>query len=138
MSVRDEVLAKQALSIALSAEIHAQSEAQRLGFVQTVAGRHAALAWQTLKDNVAFLLAPFGPANAPAVLAQSVPVAFWDAAPPNEIQAFVGSRTPDDLRPMLARGMEQVRFFVKQRVLLDRSTDLYVAMNSNAAAVTSP
>jgi aminopeptidase N len=138
MSVRDEVLAKQALSIALSAEIHAQSEAQRLGFVQTVAGRHAALAWQTLKDNVAFLLAPFGPANAPAVLAQSVPVAFWDAAPPNEIQAFVGSRTPHDLRPMLARGMEQVRFFVKQRALLDRSTDVYVAMNSNAAAVTSP
>jgi aminopeptidase N len=138
MSVRDDALAKQALAIALSSEMHAQSEAQRLDFVQKVAALHPALAWQTFKDNVTLLLAPLGPANAPAVLAQSVPVAFWDAAPPNEIQAFVGKRTPADLRPMLARGMEQVRFFVKQRTLLDRSTDAYVAMASKTAAVTIP
>jgi hypothetical protein len=126
------------LTIALSPEIPAQSDSERLDFVTRVADRHPALAWQAFKDNIDMLLAPIGSATAPGVLAQSVPTAFWDAAPASEIRAFVYPRTPAGLRPMLARAMEQVQFLVKQRTLLDRSTDAYVAMVSNTAAVTTP
>jgi aminopeptidase N len=138
MSVRDESLAKQALAIALSPEISPQADSERLGFVRRVADQHPALAWQTFKDNLDALLAPIGSANAPAVLAQFVPTNFWDAAPPSDIRAFIYPRTPASLRPMLSRGMEQVRFFVKQRALLVRSTDAYMAMVSKTAAVTTP
>jgi aminopeptidase N len=116
MGVRDEAQAQRALEIAL----------------------HPALAWQALRDNLDTLLAPFGVANAPAVLAGRIPTAFWDAAPPDEIRAFIYPRTPADLRPMLARSLEQARFFDKQRAQLNRAIDAYVAMVSKTAAVTTP
>jgi len=39
---------------------------------------------------------------------------------------------------MLARSLEQARFFDKQRAQLNRAIDAYVAMVSKTAAVTTP
>jgi aminopeptidase N len=127
MHVRDARLAKQAVAIALSAEIPPQAAASRLGSIQTLAHEHPALAWQALKANVNALIAPFGPSTGPLILAQYTAARFWNAAPPGEIETFVARRISPDLRPMLARGMDDVHFYLKQRTLLDAATDAYLA-----------
>jgi hypothetical protein len=128
MRVRDDGLAQRAVAIALSSEIPAQMATDRFGLIVTLSAAHPSLAWQTFKAHAdGALLAPYGPLSGPEILAQYVPGDFWNAAPLREIEAFVKPRVPPDLRPMLARGMDDARYKLKQRTLLNAASDAYVA-----------
>lgn len=113
MRVRDDALAKRAANIALSSEIPAQMTTARLGFIVALSDAHPVLAWQAMKAHSDALLASYGPLSGPSILAQYVPGDFWNAAPPSEIEAFVRPRISPDLRPMLARGMDDARYKLK-------------------------
>jgi aminopeptidase N len=127
MYVRDNDLAQRTADIALSKEIPPQADTMRLGLIQTLAATHPSLAWNTFKSNVHKLLDPSGPSGAAYTLAGYVPQIFWDAAPLDDIEAFVKAQTPEDLKPNLARAMESARFLVKQKAQLKSATDAYLA-----------
>jgi aminopeptidase N len=126
MQVGDPALAERAAQIALSEEIPPQAAAIRLRLVVLLAGRHSALAWRTFRDHADLLLAP-NPKYAPLITAQSVPEYFWEAAPPQEIEAWVRARLPAEMAPNIARGMETVHALRAERAALTPAADLWAA-----------
>jgi aminopeptidase N len=126
MQVGDPVLAEQAAQIALSEEIPPQAAAIRLRLVVLLAGRHSALAWRTFRDHADLLLAP-NPKYAPLITAQHVPEYFWEAAPPQEIEAWVRARLPAEMAPNIARGMETVHALRAEHAALTPAADLWAA-----------
>jgi aminopeptidase N len=126
MQVGDPALAEQAARIALSDEIPPQAAAIRLRLVVLLAGRHPALAWRTFRDHADSLLAP-NPKYAPLITAQYVPEYFWEAAPPEEIEAWVRARLPAEMAPNVARGMETVHALRAERAALTPAADAWAA-----------
>jgi aminopeptidase N len=127
MHVRNDALAQRAANIALSAEIPAQAASARYRLLDALAYEHPALAWRALTANIdAVLIAPNGESDGLETLAHYVPGKFWNSAPPQEIQTYIYGRIPPDLRPDLARGMDDVHFSLKQHALLDAATDAYL------------
>ena len=126
MQVGDPALAARAAQIALSDEIPPQAAATRLRLVVLLAGRHPALAWRTFRDHADALLAP-NPKYAPLITAQYVPEYFWEAAPPEEIEAWVRARLPAEMAPNIARGMETVRALRAERATLTPAADTWAA-----------
>ncbi|HTD34990.1 MAG TPA: hypothetical protein VK665_15100, partial [Candidatus Elarobacter sp.] len=55
------------------------------------------------------------------------PGIFWDAAPLDELQAFVAAHDASAPAPFVARGMESARFAVALRDRLVPAADAYVA-----------
>ena len=126
MQVTDDTLAQRALAIALSHEIPAQAATLRLSLIQTLASRHPDLAWNAIKAHTAQLLDPYGPYAGPYALAQYVPEQIWQAAPLDDIEAFIKPRTPADLLPNLARGLESARFARDRKATLVAAMDAYL------------
>jgi aminopeptidase N len=126
ISVRDPALAAEAVQIALSAEIPPQDAQLRLGLVVTLALRHPALGWQAFSTHSAELLNPMG-SFVPLYTAQYVPTWFWDALPPEQLEAWVRSRIPPEMLPALARGMQAVHFRVREKAGLVAAVDAYLA-----------
>jgi aminopeptidase N len=114
MDVGDPALAVQAAAIALSPEIPTQGARWRMRLVVRLANLHPELAWRTFKDNAQMLLAP-NPKYAPLIMAESVPVLFWDCVPLDELEAFVRQSLPEEMAPNIARGMEAARFNVAEK-----------------------
>jgi aminopeptidase N len=126
MQVGDPALAEQAAQLALSGEIPPQAAAIRVRLVVLLAGRHPALAWRTFREHADALLAP-NPKYAPLITAQYVPEYFWEAAPPEEIEAWVRARLPAEMAPNIARGMETVRALRAERAALTPAADAWAA-----------
>jgi aminopeptidase N len=126
MGVGDDALAERALDIALSNEIPPQAEQLRVSLIRALAARHPALAWNGLKANTAKVIDPLGPYGGPFELAQYLPAAMWRAAPLDDIEAFIKARTPADLLPNLARGMESARHARDRQATLRAAVDAYL------------
>jgi aminopeptidase N len=126
MSVRDPVLAAKAAQIALSAEIPPQEAQLRLELVATLARRHPALGWQAFSTHSEQLMSPMG-AFVPLYTAQYVPEWFWNALPPEQLEAWVRARIPTELLPELARGMQTVHFNLREKAALVSAADAYLA-----------
>jgi len=126
MQVGEPVLAEKAAQIALSDEIPPQAVAIRLRLVVLLAGRHATLAWHAFRDHADELLA-HNPKYAPLITAQYVPEYFWEAAPPQEIEAWVRARLPAEMAPNIARGMETVHALRAERAVLTPAADAWAA-----------
>jgi aminopeptidase N len=124
MQVADPALAEQAAQIAVSEEIPPTAAAIRMRLVVLLAGRHPALAWRTFRDHADLLLAP-NPKYAPLITAQYVPEYFWEAAPPEEIEAWVRARLPAEMAPNIARGMETVHALRAERAVLTPAADAW-------------
>jgi hypothetical protein len=123
--VRDPALAQRAAQIALSADIPPQAAATRLGLVVALAELHPALAWSTFSANADMLLAP-NPKYAPLISAESVPEAFWEGAPLDELEAWVRRRVPPEMSVNVDRGMEAARAQQAEKSLLVPEADAYV------------
>jgi aminopeptidase N len=63
----------------------------------------------------------------PLYTAQYVPTWFWDALPPEQLEAWVRSRIPPEMLPALARGMQAVHFRVREKAGLVAAVDAYLA-----------
>jgi aminopeptidase N len=128
MLVRDEALAREAVQIALSPEIPQQAAPVRLGFIAAVGEYNPKLSWTTMQQNVSTLFAPFGPMEAPQILAQYIPQGYWRAVPLDDLETWVKAHIPAEMAPNLARGMESARFDVVQKTALDTAADAYVSV----------
>lgn len=126
MSVRDPVLAQQALAIALSPEIPPQADAIRLQLVLGTAGRNPALAWMAFRDHVDQLMAAH-PQYRPLLLAQYVPEALWNAVALDELEAWLKIRVPPEMASNLSRGMQAARFKLRKRTEMVAAADAYLA-----------
>jgi aminopeptidase N len=125
MAVRDPILAQQAAQIALSAEIPPQADSLRLELLQGLAGRHQRLSWQMFIDNSERLLKPFA-TNAPLIVAQYIPEAYWNEIPLAEVEAWVRGHVPVEFGPNVDRGMEGARFRLAEKGMLVRDADAYL------------
>jgi aminopeptidase N len=125
MQVRDPKLAEQAVQIVLSDEIPAQAAAIRLSFVSVLSRRHPLLGWNTFTEHHEMLMKPLSN-FAPQTMARSVPEDFWNAAPLDEIEAWIKARVSAEMAPELARGMEAARFKVALEKMLVPAADSYV------------
>ncbi len=130
MGVGDPALAVQAAAIALSPEIPPQGARWRMRLVVRLANLHHQLAWTTFKNNAQILLAP-NPKYAPLIMAESVPVLFWDCVPLDELEAFVRERLPAEMAPNIARGMEGARFNLAEKERIVPAVDAYLRTARN-------
>jgi hypothetical protein len=126
MRVGDPRLAQRAAQIALSAEIPPQSAYTRMGLVIALADRHPGLSWSTFRANADVLLAP-NPKYAPLITAEYVPEYFWDAAPPQEVEAWVRTRVPAEMSANIQRGVETARVRQLQKARVVPAADAYVS-----------
>jgi aminopeptidase N len=135
MQVDDATLAERAAQIALSAEIPPQAADLPLPLVVRLAKRHGALAWRTFTANADTLLAPY-PKYAPLITSQYVPEYFWDAAPPQQLEAWVRARLPAEMSTNIERGMETVRLRRAEREALVPAADAWLARSAPRSAGT--
>jgi aminopeptidase N len=122
MDVGDPQLAAQAAQIALSPELPPQAARWRLALVVRLAREHGPLAFRTFTDNAETLLSP-NPKYAPLITAQYVPAWFWDAVPPDQLEAWVRAHVPGQMAPNVARGMETARFRLSEKDALLAEAD---------------
>jgi aminopeptidase N len=125
MAVRDPLLAQQAAQIALSAEIPPQADSLRLQLLRRLADRHQQLSWHVFIDNSERLLKPFA-ANAPLIVAQYMPEAYWSGIPLAEVEAWVRAHVPAEMGENVDRGMETARFKLAEKDRLVRDADAYL------------
>lgn len=125
MLVRDPKLAEQAVQIALSDEIPAQAAAIRLSLISRLSNWHPSLGWSTFTDHNDILMKPLSN-FAPQIMARSVPEDFWNAAPLEQIEAWLKAHVSEEMAPELARGMDAARFRVALKKVLVSAADSYV------------
>jgi len=125
VAVRDPELARQAAQIVLSPEIPAQAAALRLQLIVALAGRHQQLSWQLFREHHEQLLKPFV-MEAPILVAQYLPEAYWSGVPTDELDAWVRANVPQEMTSNVDRGMETVRFRVAEKALLTQAADRYL------------
>ena len=130
--VSDPALAARAAAIVLSDEIPKQADGVRFGLVASLADQHPALAWSTFRAHSERLLAPQQPFG-PMILAQYSPEIFWQAAPLDEMEAWLKGQVPADMAPNLARGMESARLQLAQKARLAQAADAFLGAKVAAA-----
>ena len=124
-AVRDPKLVRQALDIVMSSELPPQMAGRRARVITAMAPNSPQLVWEFYKAHVDELNATsseFGRALSIA----NVPTAFWNAAPLNELAAFVKAKGQPAPAQMVARAMERARFSLAVRARLVPAADAYV------------
>jgi aminopeptidase N len=121
-AVRDPKLATRVLALAISPEIPDQAQSERLALIYAVAQGHPALSYRFLQANAARLFAANSVEDS-VFIAQEIPEIYWDAAPVDQIVAWVKAHTPPEASPELARGAERARFHLVSRGRLDAQAD---------------
>jgi len=118
-AVRDPALATRVAALAVDA---LPPQARRVAFllVQGLAAEHPQLAWRTFQAHHELLMAA-SVSNGPSTLARTVPAIFWEAAPAEEIEAWLRRELPAAAVPLLASSMEGLRQRLRERELLARA-----------------
>ncbi len=125
VTVRDPDLARQAAQIALSPEIQPQAEALRLQLIGQLAGEHQEMSWRVFRDNSERLLQPYA-MDAPLILAQQIPNAYWSGIPLAELEAWVRAHVPAEMGDSVDRGLETARFHLTEKNRLAGAADAYL------------
>jgi aminopeptidase N len=125
MSVRNPQLAARAAQIALSPELPPQAAMTRIQLVIRLVDEHHQLSWSTFTAHVDDLMTPF-PSEAPLIIAQYIPSAYWDSAPLDQLETWVRSHVPAQMSPNIERGMETARFKFSEKAALIPAVDAYL------------
>jgi len=133
MRVRDPVLARQALDVALSPEIPPQADSIRLQLIFAVSDQNPALAWATFRDHVDQIMAAH-PQYRPLLLAQYIPEYLWNALPADDLEAWLKTRVPPEMASNLARGMQAARFKLRKKTELTAAADAFLASRTRVAS----
>ena len=128
---RDPKLAAEAANIAVGSEIPPQLLMLRLQMFFVMSTERPKLAWSTFSNNVGPLLAPAG-SLAPLFEAQYVPQIFWDALPPDQMEAWLKAHVPPEMAPQIAKGMGDARFQVAEKAHLVPEAEAYVATRADS------
>jgi aminopeptidase N len=109
MRVRDPKLAEQALAILVSGEIPPQQRNRRTRSIAAVAQWNPQLAWAFFRAHAAELTTSMSQFEKMLGLANSEPAAYWDAASPDEIEAWLRANLPPQSGPYIAKGIARAR-----------------------------
>ena len=127
MHVRDPQLAQRALQIALSSEVPAQQEAARFGYVAIAADWNPKLAWSVFQAHGDAVTRGFTPSARALTLATAVPGIFHDAAPPEQIEAWLKANLPPQASTAIAAGIARARADAATRSRLREGAQTYLA-----------
>jgi aminopeptidase N len=125
--VRDPNLVRQTLDILVSGELPPQAAGSRTRMITEMAPNNPPVVWQFYKAHVDELTASRSEFQRALSIA-NIPQSFWNAAPLEELEAFV--KTHDRPAPpaqLVARAMERARFSLALRARLVPAADAYVA-----------
>jgi aminopeptidase N len=120
--VRDPKLADEAAQIAFSPEIPPQAIQARIGIIGGLTNEHPALGWHMFSEHAHELLQAQGTFE-PLIEAQYTPQLFWNSAPLDEIEAWVRSKVPAEMAPVIERGMSAARLKLSEKELLVQEAD---------------
>jgi aminopeptidase N len=133
MQVHDPTLAQQALDIALSNEIPPQADGIRLQLIYEAAEQNPALTWAAFRDHVDQVMAAH-PQYHPLLLAQNTPEYLWDAAPLDDLEAWLKVRIPPEMASNLSRGMQAARFKLRKKTEIASAADAYLASRTHGTS----
>jgi aminopeptidase N len=132
-NVRDPKLAAETAQIALSSEIPPQAATSRFQLIGALSNYNPQLSWDIFTKNVDALVSPFGPMEGPQLMAQYLAPIYWNAIPPDQLEAWIKAHVPAGMAPNLARGMETARFNASSKAALVPQTDAFVKTHAVAA-----
>jgi aminopeptidase N len=125
-AVRDPELARQAAQIAVARdELPPGTPLLHLQLLFAVARQYPQLAWSTYADHVDALTTPFASLSG-IVLSQYVPVWFWDALPPDQLEAWLRAHVPAEMSGNIERGVQTARFLKSEKQALAPAADAYL------------
>jgi hypothetical protein len=84
------------------------------------------MAWTVFAENVDALTAPYG-VFAALLVARHCGESFWDAVPPDQLEAWIKAHVPAELSAFIARSLETARFKLAEKTALVRAADRYIA-----------
>ena len=67
------------------------------------------------------------------MMTQITPGIFWNSIPLDQIESWVKSKSPAEVAPFIARGMESARTKLAEKTLLTQATDAYLKGKSVAS-----
>src|SRR5947209_1704759 len=105
MHVRDPKLAARALDIAVSTEVPPQQEGSRFGYVATATDWNPKLAWSFFQAHSGALTKRFSLFEKMLSLSNAVPAIFWDAATPDQLEAWLKANLPPRAAEYITKGM---------------------------------
>jgi len=109
MHVRDPKLAARALDIAMSAEVPPQQASSRYRYVAAAADWNPKLAWSFFQANSDALTKRFSLFEKMLSLSNAVPAFFWDAATPDQLEAWLKANLPPRAGEYIAKGMSRAK-----------------------------
>jgi aminopeptidase N len=124
-SVEDPKLVEQALEIMMSSELPPQMAGQRAPLIVAMAQNNPPVVWRFYKAHVDELNANRSEFSRALAIA-NVPQSFWNAAPLDELEAFVKAKGQPAPAQFVARAMERARFNLALKARLVPATDAYV------------
>jgi aminopeptidase N len=135
MHVRDPKLAARALDIAMSAEIPPQQEGSRFRYIAAAADWNPNLAWPFFQAHSEALTKRFSLFEKMLSLSNVVPAVFWDAATPDQLEAWLKANLPPRANEYIAKGMSRAKTngAIRDRLREDVRTFLAAGGATNAA-----
>ncbi|MEA2689193.1 MAG: hypothetical protein QOD51_1800 [Candidatus Eremiobacteraeota bacterium] len=131
-AVHDPALVGQALDIVMSPEIPPQAAGVRSRLITEMAPNDPPQVWRFYKLHAAELNASRSEFQRALAIA-NVPASFWNAAPLDELEAFVKSNGAPAPAQVVARAMERARFSLALRARLVPAADAYVSAHRTSA-----
>jgi aminopeptidase N len=125
-AVHDPKLVQQALEILMSPEIPPQAAGVRSRLITEMAPNSPQVVWRFYKTHADELNASRSEFQRALAIA-NVPNAFWNAAPLDELEAFVKTNGAPAPAQFVARAMEEARFSLALRARLVPAADAYAA-----------
>jgi aminopeptidase N len=109
MTVRDPRLAARALDIAMSNEIPPQQDSSRFRLVAVAADWNPKLTWAFFQAHSDALTKRFSLFEKMLSLSTAVPAIFWDAATPDQLDAWLKANLPPAARQYIDKGMARAK-----------------------------
>jgi aminopeptidase N len=109
MHVRDPQLAARALEIAMSNEVPPQQTSSRFGYIATATDWNPKLAWTVFQANSDTLTKRFSLFEKMLTLSNAVPQIFWDAATPDQLEAWLKKNLPPTANEYITKGLTRAK-----------------------------
>ncbi|PRC94959.1 M1 family metallopeptidase [Solimicrobium silvestre] len=132
MLARDPAVASKASEIVLSDEIPKQADGMRLQLALTLSEHNPDLSWSIFTKNYERLIAPYLPEGT-TMMASMTPDVFWNSIPLDQVETWIKANAPEEVAPLIARGMEAAHTKLAQKTLLNQATDAFLQSKAVAS-----
>jgi aminopeptidase N len=124
--VQDPQLAQRVIDIALGGKLPPQANSLPMTLVFGLSGRNPSLAWKAFTEHNDVVLAS-EPMFASMIIAQYSPQIFWSGVSLADIEKFARAKVPENMAPLVDRGLATARVELKRKDTLVREADAWLA-----------